>query len=175
MFPDEWVDELLDPRNPKYKPELVVLSEHFCAVSDSIGVCKFSTAETWGLLPKDFAEGLTYLTGEKFTGESLMKAGERIVNLERSYNVLHGYSRKDDSLPYRVLNEPLKMFDPKSDYTQEITIPNFKGEFKPPYVELDELLDRYYELRGWTKNGIPTEDKLKELGLDFVTKKLKGT
>jgi len=173
LFPEEWVGELLDPKNPKYKPEMVYLSEHFCAVSDSIGVCKFSTAETWGLLPKDFAEGLTYLTGEEFTGESLMKIGERIVNLERSYNVLHGYSRKDDSLPYRVLNEPLKMFDPKSDYTQEITLPNFSGEFKPPYVELDELLDRYYELRGWTKNGTPTEEKLKELGLDFVIKRLK--
>lgn len=58
LFPEEWLKDLLNPISPKYKANLVVLSEHFCAISDAVGVCKFTTSETWALFPEDFAEGL---------------------------------------------------------------------------------------------------------------------
>lgn len=86
------------------------------------------------------------------TPEELHKAGERISNLARIYNIREGLTRADDTLPYRVMHLPIP-----------------KGIAKGCRVtkkELDFLLDDYYEARGWTRDGIPTLEKLKELGLD---------
>jgi aldehyde:ferredoxin oxidoreductase len=59
-----------------------------------------------------------------------------------------GFSRKDDSLPKRLTQEPLP-----------------EGAAKGSVCHLDEMLDEYYQEQGWTNDGIPTEEKLKELGL----------
>ncbi|HMK51684.1 MAG TPA: aldehyde ferredoxin oxidoreductase C-terminal domain-containing protein, partial [Thermodesulfobacteriota bacterium] len=67
-----------------------------------------------------------------------------------------GFSRKDDTLPPRILNEPLP-----------------DGPAKGMVCHLDEMLTQYYELRGWNQNGIPTEAKLRELGLEKVAEDLK--
>ena len=83
-----------------------------------------------------------------------MKVGERIVNLERAFIVREGFSRKDDYLPERMRTEPL--------HTR-----GAPGEGQM-VSEHDKFLDRYYELRGWTRDGIPTVEKLKELGLSQV-------
>jgi aldehyde:ferredoxin oxidoreductase len=64
------------------------------------------------------------------------------------FNLKAGFTRKDDTLPMRILKEPIK------------TGPS-KGEIE----ELDKMLDDYYKVRGWDKNGIPTNEKLKALGL----------
>ena len=77
-----------------------------------------------------------------------MKAGERIFNLERLFNLGAGFTRKDDTLPERFLKEPLP-----------------EGPAKGKVAMLDEMLPEYYVLRGWDKSGRPTENKLKELGL----------
>ena len=60
-------------------------------------------------------------------------------------------SRKDDLLPYRVMNDPIPDGKMKGRYC--------------PQEELDSMLDRYYALRGWTREGVPTTEKLRELGL----------
>jgi aldehyde:ferredoxin oxidoreductase len=89
-----------------------------------------------------------------------MIVGERAFNLCRAFNVREGITRKDDVLPARLL-EPL----PEGPYQGEAIS---KGT-------LNKMLNIYYELRGWDKEtGIPTKEKLKELGLGYVAKKLEN-
>ena len=83
-----------------------------------------------------------------------------MFNLERAFNVREGFGRKQDTLPKRMLTEPL--------HTREA-----KGEGQIVSHQ-DEFLDKYYQLRGWTKDGIPTAPKLKELGLDLAAKDIKA-
>jgi aldehyde:ferredoxin oxidoreductase len=86
----------------------------------------------------------------------LWKVGERIVNLERAFNVREGFGRKDDKLPARMLTEPLHTLGAPGE-----------GEI---VREMEQFLDRYYELRGWNRDGIPTAKKLSELSLAKMAK-----
>ena len=95
-----------------------------------------------------FARTLTAVTGETFTADDLMMVGERVWTLERLYNLREGFTQEDDTLPDRLLNEPVAE-GPSEGFT----------------VKLDPMLEEYYAFRGWDKNGVPTEAKLKELGL----------
>jgi aldehyde:ferredoxin oxidoreductase len=93
------------------------------------------------------------VTGIEMSPEELRMAGERINNLGRVFNVREGLTRRDDTLPWKIMNVP---------------IPD-EGVAKGSFVsqeELDLLLDDYYEVRGWTKDGIPSDEKLKELGME---------
>ena len=95
LFPEEIVPELMDPvGNEKYKADMVVFGEHFCAVTDALGICKFSTIEEYALFPEDLAPGVAALWGRPVTGADLMAVGERIVNLSGPYNVRQGLSRR---------------------------------------------------------------------------------
>jgi aldehyde:ferredoxin oxidoreductase len=120
------------------------------AIFDAVGGCKFMgmvlTAEDWATL-------ISTLTGWKFTASDFRKTGERIYNLERAFNIREGLTRADDTLPKRLLEEPLP-----------------EGPAKGHVVNLEPLLDAYYKFRGWDKNGKPTPEKLKELGLDWIIK-----
>ena len=78
----------------------------------------------------------------------MLKAGERIWNLERMFNMKAGFTKEDDTLPKRLLEEPAP-----------------RRPAKGHVVELAKMLEEYYELRGWDENGLPTEEKLEELGL----------
>ena len=80
-------------------------------------------------------------------------AAERINNLARLINIREGLSRKDDTLPWKVMNEPIPDDGP------------MKGAFVTQ-DELDLLLDDYYQSRGWTLEGVPTSAKLKQLGME---------
>lgn len=91
------------------------------------------------------AEFMTVVTGKEFTEEELNFKGERIWNLEKLFNLKSGLSMEDDTLPPRITNEP---------------------RVKNRVVPLDKLLPEYYKWRGWNKKGIPTPEKLKELGLE---------
>jgi len=165
IFPAEIVPALMETDNEAYKPDLVRFTEHYCALSDALGVCKFSTAETYALFPDDLAAGLSALWGCELSGDDLLEVGERIVNLERMYNVRLGLSRADDHLPGRFTSDPLEVyaFAPRGDGTGSVRsvapvhvgiLQNFEG-----------MLDRYYRLRGWDANGVPTADTLRRLGL----------
>jgi aldehyde:ferredoxin oxidoreductase len=114
IFDEEIVPELMNPANEKYKPDMVVYGEHFCAVTDALGICKFSTVEEYSLFPEDLAPGVAALGAQPITGQDLLTIGERIVNLERMYNIRHGFSRADDQLPRRFTAErvPLYEFEP---------------------------------------------------------------
>jgi aldehyde:ferredoxin oxidoreductase len=91
------------------------------------------------------------ITGWDVTVDELERAGERIVNLERLYNVREGVRRASDTLPWRVMHEPIP--DGPS-----------AGMHCPP-AELDAMLDRYYALRGWDADGVPTAERLSALAL----------
>ena len=90
---------------------------------------------------------------EFVTAEELKKVGERIDNLARLINTREGLGRKDDTLPYKVMHEPIPDEGPS------------KGAMVTQQ-ELDLLLDDYYESRGWTKEGVPTVEKLKDLEME---------
>jgi aldehyde:ferredoxin oxidoreductase len=166
IFPAEIVPELMDPANEKYKPDMVVYGEHFCAVSDSLGICKFSTVEEYSLFPEDLAPGITALWGRPMTGEDLLLIGERIVNLERLYNVREGLDRDQDHLPIRFTEEPAPLYeyepDPVTGEMRRSSEPIRIGRLN----DFEAMLDRYYDLRGWSRNGIPTLATLKRLGLE---------
>jgi aldehyde:ferredoxin oxidoreductase len=84
--------------------------------------------------------------------------GERILCLERSFNVREGFSRKDDTLPARMLTEPLKNAGPATGQVIR---------------NLDKLLDEYYDALGYSSQGIPTEERLRQIGLDWVIEDIK--
>jgi aldehyde:ferredoxin oxidoreductase len=87
-------------------------------------------------------------TGANYTPEEIMRAAERIYNLERLFLIAAGSGKEDDTLPHRMLHEPLP-----------------DGPGKGKVVELDRMLPEFYAARGWDENGVPTKEKLEELGL----------
>jgi aldehyde:ferredoxin oxidoreductase len=119
---------------------------------DSFVVCKFSRGTYYKELP-DMAKLYALVTGIDMTPEELKRCGERIQNAARLFNIREGLGRKDDTLPWKVMHDPIPDEGPA------------KGAFVTQ-AELDLLLDDYYESRGWTKQGVPTVEKLKELGMD---------
>ncbi|MHA1627026.1 MAG: aldehyde ferredoxin oxidoreductase family protein [Candidatus Asgardarchaeia archaeon] len=96
---------------------------------------------------------LEYITGWKFKPEELLDTGNRILTLARMFNVREGVSRKDDKLPGRFG----VAFKRGASKDQRLT-----GE------DIERMLDIYYEVRGWNKNGIPTPETLRKLGLEFA-------
>ncbi len=90
---------------------------------------------------------LSSITGWDKKESDVLTIGERVTNLERVMNNRYGVDEKDDTLPERLLTEPLQ-----------------NGASKGKVSQLLEMLPEYYNLRGW-ENGTPTDSKLKELGL----------
>jgi len=165
-FPAEVVDELMDTANERYKPDVVLFGEHYCALSDALGICKFTTSEAFALHPLDLAEGLSLLWGRTVTAQELLAVGERIVNLERLYNVRQGMGRADDRLPERFTQEPLDVWEYLDDPETGWSIATEKPVRSQALVhDPDAMLDRYYDLRGWDHNGVPLEKTVKRLGL----------
>jgi len=121
-------------------------------IIDSLIVCKFSRG-TYYDGTKDLANYYTLATGIPITPEELTKDGERIENLARLFNIREGKgTRKYDTVPWKIMNVP---------------VPD-EGPAKGVVVNEEEFqigLDDYYAVRGWTPDGIPTPEKLAELGL----------
>ncbi len=141
---------VLDLLSIESKPMLIKWHQDFLAVVDSLETCKFNCDVLYALGPEELANLFSTATGWKIDGKELLKIGERIYNVERMFNVREGISRKDDVPPSR-------MFNP-------LTSGRYKGSQATP-EELKRMLDEYYRLRGWNKNGIPTEQKLNELDM----------
>jgi aldehyde:ferredoxin oxidoreductase len=133
-----------DPLAWKGKGELAKLLQDIHAFSDSLDLCKFS-AFAEGV--DEYAQQYAAMTGVPFTGEDVLKTGERIYNLERYYNNLAGIGAGSDTLPERFTKEPS-------------TMPGSEGHV----CELDLMLEEYYAQRGW-ENGVVPEAKLVELGI----------
>ena len=170
IFAPEIIDELMDPSNEKYKADMLIYGEHFCALSDSFGVCKFTTTEEYSLMPADFLQGLKIL-GFDLDEQALLKIGERIVNLERLFNLREGFSRVDDHLPARFTTEEMPIFANETDpVTGKTTLGKQIGS--AIINDFDAMLDRYYMLRDWDSQGRPNQEKIQDLGLELEVKGL---
>ena len=144
----------------KGRGKMVRDMENLYALIDSFIVCKFSRG-TYYKDMSDMAKLYSLVTGIEMTPEELKKSGERINTIARLINIREGLGRKDDTLPWKVMNMP---------------IPD-EGPVKGAVVtqkELDLLLDDYYESRGWTLEGVPTAEKLKEIGMDELLNIVEG-
>ena len=140
----------------KGRGKMVRDMENLYALIDSLIVCKFSRGTYYKGL-NDMAKLYSLVTGIDMTGEELDRSGARINTIARLINIREGLGRKDDTLPWKVMNMP---------------IPD-EGPVKGAVVtqkELDLLLDDYYSSRGWTLEGIPTVATLKELGIEGLSK-----
>lgn len=119
--------------------------QDFTASIDSCGLCLFTS---FAMGADDYAALMNTITGTNMTGVDFITAGERIWNMEKLFNLESGVDPSQDTLPKRLLYDPIA-----------------EGPAKGWVHKLDKLLPEYYTLRGWDKNGIPSSEKLKELGL----------
>lgn len=135
----------LDRYSPDGKAEIVALLQDISAAVDSMVLCRFLQ---FALSISTFTEIVNVVTGWNYTDDELLEVGKRIYTLERDFNSKAGFTRKDDMLPSRFLEEELE-----------------EGSSRNRIVQLDKMLDEYYAVRGWDKNGIPTNETIKGLGL----------
>ena len=135
----------MDNLTTEGKAQVTIAFQNLTAALDSTGACLFAT---FGMGADELAQMVSTLTGVSYPTEELLRAGERIWNLERLWNLKAGFTAKDDTLPERLLKVPLP-----------------SGAAKGNVNRLGEMLPEYYQLRGWDKHGVPTEKKLKELAL----------
>lgn len=139
------IPEKTDPLVTDGKPALVKAFQDATAAVDSAGICVFTT-NAWTM--DDIAPQIAAACEGEWTAENLLETGERIWNMERQFNLDAGITAKDDTLPQRLLKDAAKT-----------------GPAKGKVNELGKMLPEYYQLRGWTSDGVPTADTLARLGL----------
>ncbi|WHY78941.1 aldehyde ferredoxin oxidoreductase family protein [Neobacillus sp. WH10] len=138
------IPEPTDRLKPEGKGELLKVFQDMLAFSDSMNICKFSS---FSENAEHYAEQYSAMTGVPMTADDVMRAGERIYNLERYYNNLAGFNRReDDFLPDRFTKEPAS------------------GNSTGYVSRMDIMLEEYYQVRGW-KDGLVPNEKLRELGI----------
>jgi len=136
-------------------------NNYICTIADALELCKFHTTYIrLELTLKEAAELFSAVTGLQENEEGMRKIADRIWNLERAFIVREGISRKDDILVGRYMNEPVNggILDGLK-YDQE---------------KWDRMLDDYYDLNGWDKNGIPARATLEALGLKDIADELES-
>jgi len=140
----------VDPFTEEGKGKAIAQVQKEQAVEDSLIACTFGNS---GLDMRKYAQLLTAATGiDAFAEENnLLRIGERILCLERCFNIREGFGRKDDSLPRRLTSEPLRKAGPSTGQVVN---------------DLNGLLDEYYEALGYTDEGVPTAEKLKDLEIE---------
>lgn len=139
--------------NPE-EARVVVDLENALTMFDCMGACKFMGIL---LLAEDFVELINAATGWNYTVTDFRRCGERNFNLMRLFCVREGITRESDTLPKRLMEEPLPDGPAAGEVISQET--------------LERLKDAYYALRGWDRTtGIPTPEKMQELGLDGLRK-----
>jgi len=144
--PEMGIPEPLDRFQIEGKGILAAKSQNLMGMMDSLKLCKFILFG--GITITHIVKWYHDVTGNEMTIDDFVKTGERIFNLKRLYNVRLGISRKDDTLPFRSL-----------------TFKRMGKGLTPNLPPLGQMLSEYYEYRGWSEDGIPTPEKLRELGL----------
>ncbi|MDI6755664.1 MAG: aldehyde ferredoxin oxidoreductase family protein [Thermodesulfobacteriota bacterium] len=145
-LPEIGVEKPLNRLEVQGKGELAASTQNVMGLFDSLKLCKFILFGGVKLTP--ITSWYTMVTGLPMDVAEFLKTGERIFNLKRLYNVRCGISRKDDVLPARFL-----------------TLQREGEGLTPNLPPLGEILSQYYQVRGWSEEGIPLPEKLKELGL----------
>ncbi len=139
------IPEKMEPQATDGKPAMLKAFQDLTAVVDSSGLCLFTTF-AWGLA--DIQPQIQSACEGDWSPERLLEIGERIWNMERQFNMDAGLTGKDDNLPPRLMTEPAKT-----------------GPQKGAVSKLDVMLPEYYRVRGWTKDGVPTQETRKRLGV----------
>ena len=147
------IPEPVDRHERKGKGRLVKRWQDVFSLIDAAGICIMFAVrnllrQDLDMLPEGILEYLNAATGVGYTLDELLAAGERIFNAERLFLVRAGFSLDDDTLPKRLLQEPLP-----------------EGPSQGGIVHLEQMMVEYYQARGWTPQGLPSAAKLKELGL----------
>ena len=122
------------PLETERKAATLRVFQDLTAVVDSVGICLFTT---FALGLPEISEMFRTCTGINYSDEEVLQIGERIWNLEKLFNLKCRFCKTDDTLPQRLLSEPVD--------------------------ELDTMLPVYYSVRGWNEEGVPTEAKKIEL------------
>jgi aldehyde:ferredoxin oxidoreductase len=162
LCPEIGLGREITPRSRLYfgksKAKLVKIAGDLWALYDSLTACKFTTYPEGGVGVRRLADMVFAATGWSMDINDLMIVGERAFNLCRAFNVREGITRKDDTLPTRLM-EPL----PDGPYQGETISKD----------ELSDALDEYYNFRGWDrKTGIPKRKTLEKLGLNYAADEL---
>lgn len=160
-----------------HKIDLVLTFQNLTAAIDSLDQCLFTV---FGIGADEYAKELSAVTGIDYTAEDILKTGERVWNLEKLFNLREGFTKDDDRLPPRLESEPMpnEVYSAreKRALTPPVEVPPHGTIEKQPssgsVVPIPEMLPIYYEKRGWTPEGIPTDEKLRELGLEWAKVKL---
>ncbi len=139
------IPEKTDPLESDGKAGLVRAFQDATAAVDSSGMCVFTTF-AWTL--EDFAPQINAACEGEWTAERLLEVGERIWNLERQFNLAAGFTGKDDTLPARLLKDAART-----------------GPAEGKTSGLESMLPEYYEIRGWTPDGVPSNETLSRLGV----------
>ena len=115
--------------------------------------------DMWAISVPDIAALISAATGYSFNGDEAMRIGERIWNVGKLFNLREGFSRADDMPPRALFERPLRAGKAAGKtYTREA---------------YNAALDQYYALRGWTREGVPTPEKLESLGLSSLVNSCK--
>ncbi|MEE4605527.1 MAG: aldehyde ferredoxin oxidoreductase family protein [Desulfobacteraceae bacterium] len=147
------VPKPMDPHQWEGKAKVTKAYQDLSAIIDSAGLCIFFAvrnlaAKDLGVAPVGILEYLNAATDADYTLKELVEAGQRIINAERMFLVRAGFTRKDDSLPKRLTEEPAPT-----------------GPAKGMVCHLEEMLAEYYQVQGWSEDGIPADEVLGRLGL----------
>lgn len=150
-------EKYANPTLKEKRAEIVRWHEDNYALADCLGFCAFVNTAANAVLEEAMTDMYCAATGNKITTEEALQAGRRIITLERAFNIREGMSRKDDKLPYRIMNEPLG----------ESEICTNSADI------LNEMLDKYYELHEWNvATGCPTRATLEKLKLTDIADEL---
>lgn len=139
------IPEKTDPLVTEGKAGLVKAFQDVTAAVDSSGTCIFTT---FALSMDDIAPEIDAACEGDWSVDHLIEVGERIWNMERKYNIAAGFTGADDTLPKRVLKDAAK-----------------SGAAKGLTAGLDKMLPEYYELRGWSTDGVPSVETEQRLGV----------
>jgi aldehyde:ferredoxin oxidoreductase len=143
-----WKFEGVDRFSTEGKGVEIKEMEDLMTVYDILGVCKFSRGF---FLAEGFVDVLRSVTGLEFTESEILRLGERTNNLKHMFNLREGITRSDFRLPRRLMTTPIPEGASKGHVVTE--------------EEMEKMLDDYFDARGWTKDGVPSEKKIKELSL----------
>ncbi|HHX87494.1 MAG TPA: aldehyde ferredoxin oxidoreductase, partial [Firmicutes bacterium] len=138
-----------DPHSSEGKPLLAKTMQDYLIIFNALGLCKFLIRGH--VTPQEIAVWVSKVTGWEIDDQELLNTGERLFNLKRSINVKLGISRKDDTLPPRLLVHD-----------------RLEGAAAGSLPHLGKMLSEYYSLRGWTVEGIPRPQTLQRLKLGWI-------
>jgi len=147
-----------EPRSTEGKGVAVALDHDYQAVVNSQDLCAFIATER-RLNMEDQAQLISAATGIEMSSDDLMKIGERIENIEKAFNIRERMGRKDDTLPKHFI-------------TEKETPWGIEGISEDKF---QKMLEDYYKFRGWDREGIPTRQKLEELGLSYIAEQIGAT